>query len=77
MLTLVHQTKYVHIKTKFAISSIYLVLSSLKLQGRLRTKVYYKFFYFARKETTKKTSRVLAAKTYIPSVYVTDTTCLD
>ena len=51
----------------FPISNIYLIVSYLEIQRRLtQTKVHYIFFYFVLKETTRKPSKVPAAKNFPP-----------
>ena len=60
------------------ISSIYLVVSSLKCkEDSYRPKYTTSFFYSLSKETTHKPLKVAATKNFSSSVHVVDTTCFD
>ena len=59
-------------------TSMFLVFFSLEMQRRLvQTKVHYKLWQFAWKETSHKLLKVAAAKKSFPSVYIIDITCFD
>ena len=61
------------------INNTSLVVSSIEMQRTLiQTKVYYKFFYFLRTETTQKILKEAAAKNvFIHCAYYIDTVCFD
>ena len=59
------------------INSIYLTISSLEMQRQPDRPKYTTFFLICIKKTTRKPSKVAAAKKFSPGVYVIDTTCFD
>ena len=55
-----------------------MVFSSLKTRRTLiQTKVYYRFFYSIRKETTHKLWKVISSKNLFFGLYVIATACFD